>query len=53
MEKKAKGGDKDSKEAFELVERCLAALREGRPARTSIPFPRDSPNYERLGGTGV
>ena len=28
----------------------------GRPvlhSRTSIPFPRDSPNYERLGGTGV
>ncbi len=41
MEKKAKGGDKDSKEAFELVERCLAALREGRPARTAKGATRE------------
>jgi GTP-binding protein YchF len=33
MEKRAKGGDKDGKEALELAERSLAALREGRPAR--------------------
>ena len=33
MEKKAKGGDKDAKEAYELVARALAELREGRPAR--------------------
>jgi hypothetical protein len=33
MEKRAKGGDKDGKEALELAQRSLAALREGRPAR--------------------
>lgn len=34
LQKKAKGGDKDSKALAELVERVLPALREGRPART-------------------
>ncbi len=33
LEKKAKGGDKEAKEAFDLVGRCLALLREGKPAR--------------------
>ena len=35
MEKKAKGGDKEAKEAFALAERSLAELREGRPARAA------------------
>jgi ribosome-binding ATPase len=34
LQKKAKGGDKDSKALAELVERVLPVLREGRPART-------------------
>ena len=35
MEKRAKGGDKEAKELFELVERSFAELREGRPARAA------------------
>ena len=27
--------DKESKEAFDLMARCLAVLREGKPARTA------------------
>ncbi len=33
LEKKARGGDKDSKELLDLVNRCLILLREGKPAR--------------------
>ena len=33
LAKKAKGNDKDAKEALELVERSLALLRDGKPAR--------------------
>ncbi len=33
IEKKAKGGDKDSKDILALAQRSLAELREGRPAR--------------------
>src|ERR1700761_7968799 len=33
LEKKAKGGDKESKEALDLVSRCLVLLRDGKPAR--------------------
>ena len=43
LEKKAKGGDKESKEALALVERCLALLREGKPAR----LPSSSTPEER------
>jgi hypothetical protein len=34
LEKKAKGGDKDAKATLELVDRALAALRDGKPARS-------------------
>ena len=33
LEKKAKGGDKDSKELLDLMMRCLVLLRDGKPAR--------------------
>ena len=33
LEKKAKSGDKDAKEQVDIMSRCLALLREGRPAR--------------------
>jgi ribosome-binding ATPase len=33
LEKKAKGGDKEAKDALDLVNRALALLREGKPAR--------------------
>ena len=32
-EKKAKGGDKEAREALDLMQRCLVLLREGKPAR--------------------
>ena len=35
LEKKAKGGDKESKELLELAQLSLAELREGRPARAA------------------
>ena len=35
MEKKAKGGDKETKELHDLAERSLAEMREGRPARAA------------------
>jgi ribosome-binding ATPase len=37
LQKKAKGGDKDAKATADLMERALAALREGRPAR-AVPL---------------
>src|ERR1700712_5476261 len=33
LEKKAKGADKEAKEALDLVNRCLVLLRDGKPAR--------------------
>jgi GTP-binding protein YchF len=33
LEKKAKQGDKEAKETLDLVARCLALLRDGKPAR--------------------
>ena len=37
LEKRAKsGGDKDAREQWELMHRCLVELREGRPARSGI-----------------
>src|ERR1700761_2450981 len=33
LEKRAKGGDKESKELFDLVSRCLVLLRDGEPER--------------------
>ncbi len=33
LEKKARGGDKESKESLDLVQRSLVLLREGKPAR--------------------
>lgn len=35
MEKRAKGGDKDSKGAFLLMQRVLVVLQDGKPARTT------------------
>ena len=47
LEKKAKGGDKDSKLQVEVMAPILAALREGRPART-ITF--DDEDHRRIAG---
>jgi len=37
LQKRARGGDRDSAAQLALIEPILAALREGRPARTAIP----------------
>ncbi|HTV46133.1 MAG TPA: redox-regulated ATPase YchF [Stellaceae bacterium] len=40
-EKRARGGDREAKQALELIEPALAALRDGRPARlAAIPAER-------------
>ena len=37
LQKRARGGDRDSAAQLALIETLLEALREGRPARTAIP----------------
>jgi ribosome-binding ATPase len=49
LEKKAKGGDKEAKEAFDLVGRCLALLREGKPARLVAVKPEEQKVFRGLG----
>jgi len=49
FEKKAKGGDKDSKEALDLMNRCLVLLREGKPARLATPGPEQRRAFDMLG----
>jgi ribosome-binding ATPase len=49
LEKKAKGGDKEAKESFALVERCLALLREGQPARLAVVKASEEKLFNSLG----
>ncbi len=49
LEKKAKGGDKDAKELFDLMGRCLALLREGKPARLAEVRPEERKAFAGLG----
>src|SRR5262245_32223183 len=52
LEKRAKGSDKDAKEArdtLDLVERALALLREGRPARLMERKPEEEQAFHALG----
>jgi GTP-binding protein YchF len=48
-EKKAKGGDKEAKEALDLMSGCLALLREGKPARLVAPDPDRRRAFALLG----
>jgi ribosome-binding ATPase YchF (GTP1/OBG family) len=48
-EKKAKGGDKEAKEIFDLAGRCLALLREGKPARLTQVKPEEQKLFNGLG----
>ncbi|MEQ1931219.1 MAG: redox-regulated ATPase YchF [Parvularculaceae bacterium] len=48
LEKKAKGGDKESKATLALVERALASLSEGRPARTVAIAQEDRKTFDGL-----
>ncbi|MDB5651417.1 MAG: redox-regulated ATPase YchF [Hyphomicrobiales bacterium] len=48
-EKKAKGGDKDAKELFDLMSRCLVLLRDGKPARLVSVAADERKIFEGLG----
>ncbi|HLH12809.1 MAG TPA: redox-regulated ATPase YchF [Methylovirgula sp.] len=48
-EKKAKGGDKEAKEIFALMSRCLEALRAGKPARLVDVKPEEKKSFDTLG----
>ncbi|MCB2102401.1 MAG: redox-regulated ATPase YchF [Rhodobacterales bacterium] len=48
LTKKARGGDKDAKAQLALVERCLAVLQEGRPARTIAVDPTEARAFRML-----
>jgi hypothetical protein len=49
LEKKAKGNDKEAKEALDLVNRALVLLREGKPARTVERKPEEEKLFQTLG----
>ena len=49
VEKKAKGADKEAKETFSLMSRCLERLREGRPARGVDIAQSEHKAFESLG----
>ena len=49
VEKKAKAGDKESKELFALMSKALSLLREGRPARTAELAGEEQVPYGQLG----
>jgi GTP-binding protein YchF len=49
LEKKARGGDKESKETLELVKGSLALLRDGKPARLLQRKPEDEKTFSTLG----
>jgi GTP-binding protein YchF len=47
-QKKARGGDKDIKTEIDLMERALAALQAGKPARTVTVSRDEKPLFDRL-----
>src|SRR5271154_1858205 len=49
LSKKAKGGDKESKETVDLVNRALALLRDGKPARLVERKPEEERAFHMLG----
>src|SRR5689334_19676602 len=48
LEKKAKSGDKEAKEALDLVNRALILLREGKPARLTEVRPEEARAFDML-----
>ncbi|QCI63440.1 redox-regulated ATPase YchF [Phreatobacter stygius] len=48
LEKKAKAGDKEAKEAVDLINRALVHLRDGRPARVTEVKPEERKAFEML-----
>ncbi|MGH6908159.1 MAG: redox-regulated ATPase YchF, partial [Aestuariivirga sp.] len=49
LEKKAKGGDKEAKETLRVAGRCLALLREGKPARLAEVKEEEQMRFNGLG----
>ncbi len=49
LAKKAKGGDKEAKEALDLINRALVLLREGKPARLTERKPEEERAFHMLG----
>ena len=49
LSKKAKGGDKEAKETLDLVNRALALLRDGKPARLAERKPEEERTFHMLG----
>jgi ribosome-binding ATPase len=49
LSKKAKGGDKEAKEALDLINRALALLRDGQPARLTERKPEEERAFHMLG----
>jgi ribosome-binding ATPase len=47
--KKAKGGDKDAREMLDLINRALALLRDGKPARLVERKPEEERAFHMLG----
>ena len=49
LSKKAKGGDKEAKETLDLINRALALLRDGKPARLAERKPEEERAFHMLG----
>jgi GTP-binding protein YchF len=49
LSKKVKGGDKEAKETLDLINRALALLRDGRPARLVERKPDEERTFHMLG----
>src|SRR6187431_820888 len=49
LEKKAKGNDKEAREALDLVQRALVLLRDGKPARQLERKPEEDKLFHSLG----
>jgi ribosome-binding ATPase len=49
LEKRVKSGDKEAKETLDLVQRCLALLREGKPARVAAAKEEEQKLFKSLG----
>jgi hypothetical protein len=47
--KKAKGGDKEARETLDLINRALALLRDGKPARLVERKPEEEKTFHMLG----
>ncbi|MDX2309231.1 MAG: redox-regulated ATPase YchF [Hyphomicrobium sp.] len=48
IEKKAKSGDKEAKAQLTVIEKALAPLRDGKPARTAEITPEERPAFAAL-----